>query len=55
MDFLTQIVPETMYYAALWAKPLKKSFPAYGSHFGYRALTKFPHIFVRGTPAHFFL
>ena len=29
MNFLTQIVIETMYYAALWAKPLKRSFPAW--------------------------
>ena len=41
MNFLTQIVSETMHYAALWAKPLKVHF-----HFGYRALPKFPNIFV---------
>ena len=57
MNFLTQIVPETMYYAAVWAKPLKSEFfsLADGGHFEYRGLTKFPHIFVRGTPANFIL
>ena len=29
MNFLNQIVPETMYYATLWAKPLKIAFPAW--------------------------
>ena len=28
MNLVTQIVLETMYYAALWAKPLKSSFQA---------------------------
>jgi len=28
MNFLTQLISETMYYTALWAKPFKISFPA---------------------------
>lgn len=29
MNFLTKMLSETMCYAALWAKPLKRSLPAW--------------------------